>query len=89
MMAIVGTLAFNFQTVLPLFVTRDLGGSDITFTLLLSVVSVGSLVGALATARRRTIDVRTVSLAAVAFGLAIGAAGHRPQPAGGLRRSAW
>ena len=35
MMAVIGTLAFNFQTVFPLFVTRDLGGSDVTFTLLL------------------------------------------------------
>ena len=47
MMAVVGTLAFNFQTVFPLFVTRDLGGGDTTFTLLFSVVSVGSLIGAL------------------------------------------
>ena len=41
MMAIIGTLAFNFQTVLPLFATRDLHGSDLTFSLLMSVVSVG------------------------------------------------
>ncbi len=72
MMAVIGTLAFNFQTVLPLFVTRDLGGSIVTFTLLMSVVSAGSLVGALATARRRRIDIRMVGVAAVAFGLAIG-----------------
>ncbi len=68
MMAVVGTLAFNFQTVLPLFATRDLGGSTVTFTLLLSVVSAGSLVGALATARRRSIGMYTVSIAALAFG---------------------
>ncbi len=72
MMAVIGTLAFNFQTVLPLFVTRDLGGSTVTFTLLMSVVSAGSLVGALATARRRRIDIRMVGVAAVAFGVAIG-----------------
>jgi MFS family permease len=72
MMAVVGTLAFNFQTVLPLFTRRDLGGSDVTFTLLMSTVSLGSLVGALATARRRRIGVSTVSVAAVAFGLAMG-----------------
>ena len=71
MMAVIGTLAFNFQTVLPLFVTRDLAGSDVTFTLLMSVVSAGSLVGALATARRRTISIRTVSVSAVAFGVAM------------------
>jgi len=78
MMAVIGTLAFNFQTVLPLFVTRDLGGSIVTFTLLMSVVSAGSLLGALATARRRTIDIRIVSMAAVAFGVAIGALAVAP-----------
>jgi MFS family permease len=68
MMAIVGTLAYNFSTVFPLFVTRSIGGTDTTFTLLLSTVSVGALFGALATARRKTIDVRTVSLTSLGFG---------------------
>jgi MFS family permease len=71
MTAVIGTLAFNFQTVLPLFTTRDLDGTDVTFTWLLSVVSVGSFIGALATARRTTIDVRVVSRNAVVFGLAL------------------
>jgi MFS family permease len=72
MMAVIGTLAFNFQTVLPLFATRDLGGDDGTFTLLMSVVSIGSLAGALWTARRRkAIGVGHVSRAAVAFGGAL------------------
>jgi MFS family permease len=68
MMAIVGTLAYNFSTVFPLFVTRSLGGTDTTFTLLFSTVSVGALFGALATARRKSIDVRVVSLTSLAFG---------------------
>lgn len=71
MMAIIGTLSFNFQTVLPLFVTRDLEGSDLTFTIIFSVVSMGSLFGALATARRRDIDVRLVSFQALGFGAAM------------------
>jgi len=69
MTAIIGTLAFNFQTVLPLFATRDLRGSDATFTWLLSVVSIGSLTAELAAARRTTIDVHTVSRNAVIFGV--------------------
>ncbi len=68
MMAVVGTLSYNFPTVFPLFVTRDLGGSASTFTILFSLVSVGSLVGALTTARRVDIGVRHVSIAAVAYG---------------------
>ncbi|MDQ6698322.1 MAG: MFS transporter [Actinomycetota bacterium] len=81
MMAIVGTLAFNFQVVFPLFVTRDLGGGDGTFTLLFSVVSVGSLVGALATARRKRINVRSVSVASLGFGAALGLIALSPNQA--------
>lgn len=71
MMGVVGTLAFNFNTVMPLFVTRDLGGSDAMFTALFSVVSVGSLVGALIAARRAVVTVRTVSTASLAFGVSL------------------
>ena len=71
MMGLIGTLAFNFQTVLPLFATRDLHGSDVTFTWLMSVVSCGSLAGALASARRKRIDVRIVSRNAAVFGVAL------------------
>jgi MFS family permease len=71
MTAIIGTMAFNFQTVLPLFTTRDLDGTDVTFTWLLSVVSLGSLTGALASARRTSIDVRIVSRNAVVFGIGL------------------
>jgi MFS family permease len=69
MTAIIGTLAFNFQTVLPLYATRDLHGDDVTFTWLLSIVSIGSFTAALAAARRTTIDVATVSRNAVIFGI--------------------
>jgi MFS family permease len=78
MMTVIGTLAFNFQTVLPLFVTRDLGGSDLTFSLLMSVVSVGSLLAALWSARRTTVSVHLVAKSAVGFGLAIGALAVMP-----------
>jgi MFS family permease len=71
MMAVVGTLSYNFPTVFPLFVTRDLGGSASAFTVLFSLVSVGSLVGALITARRVDIGVRHVSLAAVSYGVTL------------------
>ena len=71
MMAIIGTLAFNFQVVLPLFATRTFGGDDATFTLLLSIISVGSLTGALVTARRKTIELRHVVTSAAAFGVSM------------------
>jgi MFS family permease len=68
MMAVIGTLAFNFSITFPLFVTRTLHGSDGTFTLLFSAMSVGSLVGALWTARRKSVELRHVILSAFAFG---------------------
>lgn len=71
MMAVVGTLSFNFQVVFPLFAIRDLGGDDGTFTLLFSVVSVGSLIGALAAARRHEIEIRIVAVSAIIFGLSM------------------
>lgn len=82
MMAVIGTFSFNFQTVLPLFATRDLAGRTNTFTLLMSVLSIGSLAAALATARRKTISVRTVCRSGVAFGLAMAVLAVAPnQPA--------
>jgi MFS family permease len=71
MMAVIGTLAYNFQVVFPLFTTRDLGGDASTFTWLFSVVSVGALIGALATARRKVIDIRVVALSAISYGIAL------------------
>ena len=71
MMAIVGTFAFNFQTVMPLLVKRTLHGNDRTFTLIYSVISVGSLVGALLSARRSSVNVRHIILSTYAFGVAM------------------
>lgn len=71
MMAIIGTLALNFQVVLPLFVTKSLGSSEAMFTVLYAIVSVGSLVGALVTARKQSVTVRTVALSCVGFGVAM------------------
>jgi MFS family permease len=48
MMTIVGTLTFNFAVVIPLFVEHTLHGSNGSFTLLYSVLSIGSVIGAAA-----------------------------------------
>jgi MFS family permease len=71
MMAVIGTLTFNFQTVMPLFATRDLHGSVVTFTLIMSVVSLGSVLGALRAARNRSISVADVTRSALLFGVAM------------------
>jgi MFS family permease len=68
MMALVGTLTFNFSVVFPLFVTESLGGTNAAFTILFSVTSIGSLVGALSTARRRQVELRDVIVTTALFG---------------------
>jgi predicted MFS family arabinose efflux permease len=55
-MAVVGTLAFNYTTVMPVFADRVLHGGGGTFTALMTVMGVGSLVASLVMARRETID---------------------------------
>jgi MFS family permease len=71
MMTVVGTLTFNFAVVLPLFVEHTLHGSAGSFTLLYSVLSVGSVVGALTAAHMRVIETRHVVYASFAFGAAM------------------
>lgn len=71
MAAIIGTFTFNFSVVMPLLVRENLGGSDSTYTLLFSVLSVGSFVAALAMARRAVVPLRHVWLSAAAFGVSM------------------
>lgn len=68
MMALIGTFAFNFSVTVPLLVDGPLGGGTGTFTLLFSVLSAGSLIGALATARRSTVTPRQLVRSAAGFG---------------------
>ena len=71
MMAVVGTFAFNFSVTIPLLVKRTLGGDDAAFTLLFSVLSLGSLIGALTTARRSTVTSRNLIASSAGFGVAM------------------
>jgi MFS family permease len=71
MMTIIGTFAFNFQTFMPLLVKRTLHGNDTTFTLVYSVISIGSLMGALLSARRTSIRIHDITVAALGFGVAM------------------
>ena len=68
MMALIGTFAFNFSVTVPLLVKGPLGAGTGSFTLLFSVLSLGSLIGALATARRAIVAPRHLVRAAAAFG---------------------
>ena len=72
LMAVVGTLAFEFQVTLPLFAERTLDGGATTFTLLYSLMSFGSVVGALGIARRRDVSTRLLAWSAIWLGVAMG-----------------
>jgi len=68
MMAVIGTFAFNFSVTIPLLVNGPLHSGEGMFTVLFSVLSVGSMVGALWTARRTDVTNHQIVVAAVAFG---------------------
>jgi MFS family permease len=71
MMALIGTFAFNFNVVIPLFVVKTLDGSTTMFTVLFSVLSVGSLIGALVSAHRSKVTIRSVAIGALLFGISM------------------
>ena len=68
MMALVGTLGFNFQVLLPLLAKSSFEGGPQTYGLLVSAMGVGSIVGALAAGARGRISMRILISASAAFG---------------------
>jgi MFS family permease len=69
MLAILGTLSYNFNVTLPLFVTQVLHGGERTYTLLYSTFSVGAVACSLVIAHRRLTGMRHIILGAVLLGL--------------------
>ena len=66
MTAVIGTFTLNFQVVMPLLVTDTFSSTPTVFTIMFSVLSVGSLLGALWMARHATLGlVQTVFNATV------------------------
>lgn len=68
MMAVVGTLGFNFQVVLPLLARFEFEGGAGAYTALAVAMGVGSVAGALATGTRGRVESATLVAAAVGFG---------------------
>ena len=69
LMALVGTLGFNFQVVLPLLAKFSFGGGAGSYAVLVSAMGVGSIVGALVNGSRGRTGPRLIAGAALAFGL--------------------
>ncbi|MDP9405075.1 MAG: MFS transporter, partial [Actinomycetota bacterium] len=70
-MAVVGTLAYEFHVVLPLLAREAFGGGARTYGIMSSMMGVGAVVGGLATARRSTPTASGLLRAACAFGAVI------------------
>ena len=75
LMALVGTLGFNFQVVLPLLARFSFGGGATTYGVLVSAMAVGSIAGALINGAHGRTGPRLIAGGALAFGVsALGAA---------------
>jgi MFS family permease len=58
MLMVIGTLAYNFNTTLPLFVTKGLHAANGIYTVLYSLMGVGSVITALIVAQRNLVKLR-------------------------------
>lgn len=68
MMVVVGTLAFNFQVLLPLLGRFTFDGGATAYTMLAIAMAVGSICGALATGARGRVSERLLVGSALGFG---------------------
>jgi MFS family permease len=71
MMAIIGTLAYEFQVTLPVFAKQTFGGNATTYGFLTASMGVGAVFGGLMTATRGRTGLRPLTYAAAAFGAAM------------------
>ncbi len=71
LLAVIGTLSYNFTVTLPLFVTRSIGGTDGSFTFLYAVYSAGAVLSGLVVANRRLVRLRHIVVGAMALGVAM------------------
>jgi predicted MFS family arabinose efflux permease len=67
LLVVAGTLAFNFNTVLPVLAKTDFKGDASTYALMLIAMGVGSVAGALSAARNRGPRLSVVVGAAIAM----------------------
>jgi predicted MFS family arabinose efflux permease len=70
MMAVVGTVSFNFQVLLPLLADFTWHGTASTYAALTAAMGVGSVAGALVAGARGRVTPRLIVAASLAFGAA-------------------
>jgi MFS family permease len=69
LMALVGTLGFNFQVVLPLLAKFSFDGGAMTYGVLVSAMAVGSIAGALVNGAHGRTGPGLIAAGALAFGI--------------------
>ena len=77
-MAVVGTLAFNFQVVLPLMARYAFHGGAATYGALAGAMGVGAILGAVTTAARGNPSLTGLGAIALAFGALLAAIAAAP-----------
>jgi MFS family permease len=70
LMALVGTLGFNFQVVLPMLARFSFDGGAVAYAALVSAMAVGSIAGALVNGAYGRTGPRLIAAGALAFGVA-------------------
>jgi MFS family permease len=78
MIALVGTLAWEFQVTLPLMASNVFGGGAGSYGVMASVMGVGAVAGGLVSAARSRPRARSLCIAAIGWGIAITAAAVAP-----------
>jgi MFS family permease len=78
MMAVVGTLAYNFSVVLPLLVRETFGAGAGSYGVLFSFMGLGAVLGGLVIATRSRATPRLLVGSSLALGVAIGLAAAAP-----------
>jgi len=71
MMAIIGTLSYEFPVVLPVLAKHTFHGGATSYALLTGAMGVGSVIGGLITASRQKASPWLLSLAALGFGISM------------------
>src|SRR5262249_4378671 len=69
LMALVGTLGFNFQVVLPLLAKFSFGGGALTYAAMVAAMAVGSIAGALINGHHGRTGPKLIAGGALAFGV--------------------
>ncbi|HEY2672496.1 MAG TPA: MFS transporter [Rugosimonospora sp.] len=78
MIAIIGTLAWEFQVSLPLVAADTFHGGAGTYGAMTSVMGAGAVIGGLVSASRGRVRMQGLSIAAIGWGIAITAAALAP-----------